>query len=257
MSTAERPVEQGLRATPPRLTLPCIHCGETTECAADTRLDEVFCCSGCRGAYQLIHGWGLSEFYALRDQLNKTGAARPAGTAAQYEQFDSPEFLGPSTPVEHADGLCSTELALQGLHCSACAWLIERAAAQEAGLRMARVKMSDHTVQLVYDPQTIKLSEIAKFLDSLGYQLSPFDKTREKHLQAENRRLLIQIAIAGFLAANAMWIAVALYAGDFSGLAPEFRYFMGLMGTALGIAAVAGPGRTFFVGALASLKARV
>jgi P-type Cu2+ transporter len=262
MSTAERPrnqepVDRRLHATPDRTTLACVHCGEPTDCGFDVLPEEVFCCNGCRGAYELIHGWGLSEFYALRDQLRKTGPARPAGLAAQYEQFDSPEFLGPATPVQHSDGLCSTELALQGLHCSACAWLIERAATQEPGLRLARVKMSDHTVQIVFDPQQTRLSDIARFLDSLGYQLAPFDKTREKHLHAENRRLLTQIAIAGFLMANAMWIAVALYAGDFSGLAPDFRYFMGLVGTALGVASVAGPGRTFFVGALASIRARV
>jgi Cu2+-exporting ATPase len=216
----------------------------------------VFCCSGCRGAYDLINGWGLGDFYALRDQMRRSGAAQPAGTASRYDQFDTPEFLGPSTPVQHSDGLCSTELAVHGLHCAACAWLIERATANEPGLKLARVKMSDHTVRVIFDPSTTQLSRIARLLDQLGYRLTPLDRSRDNHLQVENRQLLIQIAIAGFLAANAMWIAVALYAGDFSGLAPEYRYFLGFMGTALGTLSVVGPGRTFFVGAWASLSAR-
>jgi Cu2+-exporting ATPase len=116
--------------------------------------------------------------------------------------------------------------------------------------------MSDHSIRLVFDPQRTKLSTIAHLMGRIGYQLSPLDRSRDQHIQQESKRLLVQIAIAGFLAANSMWIAVALYAGEFSGVVFEYRYFLGLVGTALGTLAVAGPGRTFFVGALASLKSR-
>ncbi len=236
------------------VTLPCTHCGLPTACAADTNVRQVFCCAGCLGAHQLIHGWGLEDFYALRDQMKLTGAARAAGKGDRYEQFDVPEYLGPSVPVEQSDGSCTTEFAIHGLHCGACAWLIENAAAVEPGLLAARVKMSDHTIRLIYDPQRIKLSRIARLLDQLGYGLAPIDPSRNNHVQLASRRLLIEIAIAGFLAANAMWIAIALYAGEYSGVAVEHHYFLGLIGTALGVTAVVGPGRTFFVGALASLR---
>ncbi len=235
-------------------TLPCIHCNLPTQCDVGTPPEKVFCCAGCLGAYQLIQGWGLQDFYALRDQMKLTGSAQAAGRGGRYEQFDRTEFLGPSTPIELTDGTCRTELAIHGLHCGACAWLIENAAAREPGLLSARVKMSDHTIRLVFDPQTTQLSQVAALLDRLGYGLSPLDPGRDDHVQLVNRRLLIQIAIAGFLAANAMWIAVALYAGEFSGVEPQYRYFMGLVGTALGVTSVVGPGRTFFLGALASLR---
>ncbi|MCR9291165.1 MAG: heavy metal translocating P-type ATPase [bacterium] len=235
-------------------TLPCIHCGEPTPSASDTAANQVFCCPGCRAAYHLIQGWGLGDFYALRDQAKLTGAARAAGQSERFEQFESPEYLGPSTPRVRNDGTCSTELAVHGLHCGACSWLIENASLRKPGILSARIKMSEHTFQLIYDPQRIKLSEIARLMDSLGYQLAPYDASQENHIHLENRRLLIQIAIAGFLAANAMWIAIALYAGEFTGVAADHRYFLGLMGTALGIAAVMGPGRTFFTGALAALR---
>jgi P-type Cu2+ transporter len=236
------------------LTLPCIHCGLPTHCDAGTPPEQVFCCSGCSGAYQLIHGWGLEDFYALRDQMKLTGSAQAAGLGGRYDDFDTPEFLGPSAPVALADGTCRVELAVHGLHCGACAWLIENASARQVGLLSARVKMSDHTLRVVFDPAQIKLSQIAAWLDRLGYGLAPVDPQRNEHVQRVNRQLLIQIAIAGFLAANAMWIAVALYAGEYSGVEPQYHYFLGLFGTALGVSAVLGPGRTFFVGALASLR---
>ncbi len=249
---------QGTQAagTQPAGTQPCIHCGLPTLCDLGTPPERVFCCAGCLGAYQLIHGWGLEDFYALRDQMKLTGAAQAAAKANRYDQFDQPEFLGPSTPVQMGDGTCRTEFAIHGLHCGACAWLIENAAAREPGLLSARVKMSDHTIGLVFDPTQIQLSHVARLLDRLGYGLAPIDPHRDDQFQRESRRLLAQIAYAGFFAANAMWIAIALYAGEFSGVEDQYRYFLGLVGTALGVAAVLGPGRTFFVGALASLRTR-
>jgi Cu2+-exporting ATPase len=178
------------------------------------------------------------------------------GTSGNYQQFDSPEFLGPSTPTATVDGCVTTQMAVQGLHCAACSWLIERALTNQTGMQSARVKLSDHTLSLIYDPNQLQLSGIAKLLDRLGYQLLPLDGTRQNHLRSENRRLLIKIAIAAFLAANAMWIAVALYAGQFSGVAAEHKYFFELMGMFLGAAAVLGPGRTFLTGAVAAVRTR-
>lgn len=238
-------------------TRPCTHCGLSMAVAPETPIEQpVFCCPGCHGAYELIHGWGLSDFYALRDSMSVTGAAQSAGQQSSYEQFDSADFLGPSAPRLMADGSFSTELGVQGLHCAACSWLIERALSAQGGIKACRVKMSDHTIRLHYVPESISLSTIAKLLDRLGYRLIPLDRSREKHLQLENRRLLMQIAVAGFLAANAMWIAVALYAGQFSGLAADHKYFFGWVGIVLGTTAVIGPGRTFFVGAWAALRTR-
>lgn len=243
-------------SVPQTVDLPCVHCGEITTCRQAALPERVFCCSGCEGAYNLIHGWGLDDFYALRDQMKVTGAVRRAGAGERYEQFDTPEFMGTSTPVDCGDGLQTAEVALHGLHCSACVWLIERAAASQPGLCSARVKMSNHTLRVIFDPAKTRLSSIARFLDRLGYSIAPLTLSEDSHVEAENRRLLVQIAIAGFLAANAMWIAIALYAGESAWIAADHRYFFGLMGTALGVAAVVGPGRTFFVGALASLRTR-
>ncbi|MCA9136375.1 MAG: heavy metal translocating P-type ATPase metal-binding domain-containing protein, partial [Planctomycetales bacterium] len=51
-----------------RCEIPCVHCGLPTPCVGDFDPTRVFCCSGCRQAYELIHGWGLDDFYAIRDR---------------------------------------------------------------------------------------------------------------------------------------------------------------------------------------------
>ncbi len=234
--------------------LPCRHCGLSTPCPPESDPASVFCCNGCRGAYQLIQGWGLESFYALRD----SSSSAPAGALsdAALEVFDNDEFLGDSKPRRQSDGLYQTELALLGLHCAACAWLIENLAARTAGWQAARVKLSDHTIRIVFDPQTLKLSEIARLLQRVGYELTPLSNNRDDAYQQQNRKLLMNIAVAGFCAANAMWIAIGLYAGEATGVESGHRTFFRFIGTGLGIAAVLFPGRTFIVGALAALRTR-
>ncbi|MEM9826426.1 MAG: heavy metal translocating P-type ATPase metal-binding domain-containing protein [Planctomycetota bacterium] len=235
-------------ATAPPTSAPmlCKHCGLPST--------QTFCCNGCRGAYELIQGWGLDSYYQLRDS-GQTQATRETHEDA-FAVFDDPEYLGRSAPQTTEDGLAHTQLTVIGLHCAACVWLIESVATRTPGWNDARVRMNDHSIRIAFDPARTQLSRIAKQLSRIGYELSPQTTSGDDAFTMENRQLLTRIAIAGFCAANAMWIAIALYAGDATGLADDHRLYLRWFGTALGVAAVVFPGRTFFVGALAALKNR-
>ena len=234
----------------------CAHCGLPSPPSRDEG-QPAFCCDGCRGAYHLIQGWGLEDYYALRDRAGGDLRAQPVESLGGFEELDDAAILGLSAPHPCGDGLLRSRLAVGGLHCGACAWLIERSAEQHAGFQGARVRLHDHTVDILYRPSETKLSHIAKNLARLGYRLTPLVQDDQQRRQsAENRRLLVDIAIAAFCAANAMWVAIALYAGMFSGIAVEHETALRWAGVLLGLVAVVVPGRTFFRGALASLRTR-
>ena len=74
-------------------SLPCVHCGEPTEVHRDADPTTVFCCNGCRGAYELIHGWGLESYYGLRDQL--AGGGQPIDRDGQPTSADTPSLTEP------------------------------------------------------------------------------------------------------------------------------------------------------------------
>lgn len=244
------------------VSLPCVHCGEPTPCVVGANAEEVFCCNGCRGAYELIQGLGLEDFYALRDQslgvnAGSSGAARWFGGQDDlFENFDSEAFLGVSKPQPVAGGLLVSDLSVGGLHCAACAWLIENASLQTDGWQAARVRMNDHTIRISFDPTVTSLSRIAAIMNRLGYPVFPMSADRNDSFKQENRRLLIRIAIAGFCAANAMWIAIALYAGEATYVANDHRLLLECFGVGLGVISVLGPGRVFLRGALSSIKTR-
>lgn len=247
-----------------RTTVPCAHCGLPSP--PPVRDDEpAFCCNGCLGAYQLIHGWGLEDYYALRDRLTSAGTSAEdlslnrLSTAGDnpFEELDHTELLGLSAPRAVGGGLVASSCSVRGLHCGACAWLIERSVPLVPGWHSARVRMNDHSVELIYDPAKTRLSEIAKWMARLGYRVAPLVANAQAEAAvAENRRLLVRIAIAAFCATNAMWIAVALYAGHFSGISVGHANLFRLFGSALGAAAVFGPGSLFIRGALAAIWTR-
>jgi cation transport ATPase len=79
-------------------------------------------------------------------------------------------------PVEtFSDGLCRVQLSVDGLHCAACSWLIEKMRGTVPGLKSARARMSDGTLDMVYDPQVTSPANVAERLGRLGYVLSPID----------------------------------------------------------------------------------
>lgn len=230
-------------------TLPCKHCGEATAVAALEEHSDVFCCSGCQGAYRLIRGLGLDNYYAVRDSQ----PAAPLGDDAVSSSIANEEFLLEQGNLEILeDGSHRALLAIQGIHCGACSWLIENALLRQPGVHSTRVRMNDHCIEIQFRPEAISLGEIDTFLGRLGYRLVAFDPKSDSHLVSENSRHLTRIAFSGFLAANTMWIAIALYAGASSGHA----YFLGLAGACLGVVALLGPGRIFLQGAWAAIKTR-
>lgn len=236
----------------------CDHCGLP---APARKGDELtFCCSGCLGAYQLIHHWGLEDYYALRDRL-LDGDASPVNTKptsnVSWDELAEANLLGASKPKEVGDGLVCSRLAIEGVHCGACVWLIEKMATLAPGWKDARVGMHDHSVEVTYDPTLTKLSNIAEQLSGIGYRVLPWvEGSGAERYRNESRGRLVQIAIAGFCAMNAMWIAIAIYAGEYSGIAGSQAALLRIVGVLLGAVAAFGPGRTFFRGAFAALKTR-
>ncbi len=237
----------------------CDHCG----LPAPRRLanNRTFCCNGCRGAYQLIHQWGLEDYYALRDRtaggVMSGEAVAVAGTPQRFAELDDPNLLSDSAPREVGGGMVRSRLAVSGVHCGACSWLIERSASMVPGWQAARVSMHDHSVEVTYDPEQTKLSKIAEVLGRMGYGLSPWVVGEAAARFAdENRQQLMRIALAGFCAMNAMWIAIAIYAGEHSGISDDHAALLRWVGVALGAVAVLFPGRPFLRGAWASLRTR-
>ncbi len=227
----------------------CTHCGQPVPGATPT--EEVFCCQGCRVVWDILHSHGLGGYYrhAEREGQPANGSGRP------YDEFDHDTFT--QLYVRKAGLHSTTDLYLEGVHCSACIWLVERLPRLLPGVIRAELDLPRGRAQIWWDSTTVALSAIARMLDTLGYRPHPFrgadaDAVRRR----EDRSQIARMGIAGALAANVMLIAVAMYGGWFSGMDQATERFFRWISLGLTTAAVGGPGLVFLRGGYASLRTR-
>jgi Cu2+-exporting ATPase len=196
----------------------------------------------------------LADYYRLRESFGADGL--PAvGESVGFEEFDHPTFR--ELYVVAVPGGLRVEFYLPAVHCAACVWLIERLPSMVPGVIDARVRLSHSTVEVTWRPEATPLSAIARTLDQLGYTphaVSP--ETWKKVHDAAARRELGWLAVAGACAGNNMLLALALYAGEFSGMAAEHASLFRWASTLVGLISLIGPGRVFFRGAVGAIRSR-
>lgn len=244
MTTVEPPI------APPGVE--CTHCGLPVPVGLRQEGElRQFCCGGCRAAWELIQSSGLQRYYALPERRDTP--VRPSGR--DFREFDHPGFRALYVTRNPA-GLAATELYLEGVHCASCVWLVERVPLAIPGVASAELDVTRSLVRLWWDDGATTLSTIARYLDVLGYRPHPHRGLHTDRLRrAEDRKMLWHIGVAAALAGNVMLVAMALYAGWFSGMdAGTERYFR-WVSLGLTVPALWWPGRVFFRGAWASLQA--
>ena len=234
----------------------CAHCGlDVPRALIEHGVDLQFCCAGCRTVYEIIHACGLERFYRIREEVERDRV--PARTTdRRYAELDDDAFRDTYTK-EVAPSVRSTELYLEGVHCAACLWLVERLPRVVPGAIEARLDLRRALVRVVWDERATSLSRVARALDSLGYPPHPARdaRTRESRIR-EDRRCIIRIAAAGVGAGNVMLLAFALYGGAYTEAEPEYGVLFRWASMLVGLVVLLWPGGIFFRGAWAALRTR-
>jgi Cu2+-exporting ATPase len=214
--------------------------------------DRQFCCAGCRTAFAILSEHGLAGYYRIAER--RDAPVRSSGrTFAEFDHATFHELYVRRT----ADGLAQVDLYLEGVHCAACVWLVERVPLVVPGVARAELNVRRSLARVVWDDAAVSLSEVARTLDSLGYHPHPFRGLEVEALRRkEDRAMLARIGIAGAIAANVMLAALALYSGELGGMEGPYERFFRWVSLILTTPAVFGPGRVFFAGAWASLRTR-
>ena len=222
----------------------------TTELDAGTAQD--FCCIGCRSLYGMLVA---SDLVGAHTEAREARRAAPK-TAPRYEAFDTPSFHEQHV-ARRADGAAVVDLVLEGVHCSACLWLLEKLPRVQTGVLDARLDMPRATLRVVYAPDMVQLSAIATTLDRLGYAPHPArDASKQTVRKREDRALLMRMAVAGASTGNVMLLAVALYAGESTGMEPSTQMLLRWASLVATVPAIVYSADVFFRGALSSIRMR-
>lgn len=198
-------------------SLRCAHCGESAERPIRASVDGVehaYCCHGCAGAAAWIAEEGFGDYYRWRS------APGPRVDATDdYGDWDREELL--EAHAETVDGGRAIRLALGGMHCAACAWLVDKALRQAPGVCDVRANAVDGRLLLRWDPSQTPLSALLQRVGRLGYRPALLASPgRDAEQRRERRRQLVALGIAGLGTLQAMMFSEALYL-DTAGAMPE------------------------------------
>ncbi len=233
----------------------CNHCHlEFDEDMMIKEGDLRFCCNGCQGVYHLLNEEGLDSFY---DKAGSTKLAPPMHQLDDSSNFDSPSFYEQYVKKD-ADGFSKVSLVIEGIHCSACVWLNEKALHKMDGVIEANINFTNNKATIVWADDIVKLSQIIEMIRSIGYNAFAYDSdSGETYANKERRSYYLKMAVAIFASMNIMWIAVAQYAGYFSGITQEVKTILNVAEWVLATPVLFYSGWVFFRGAYYGLKTQV
>lgn len=240
---------------PPAAPAPvsCAHCGLPVPSPSAVS-EPQFCCSGCRSVYEIVHAAGLTGYYAYQDRA----AAMAVGdkrTPRKYEELDDEAFRAQHQRRDE-QGHASADLLLEGVHCSACVWLVERVGRVTPGVISSRLDLSRNVVTLTWDETQTTLSRIARGLESLGYAPHPLGTAQTDATRRRDRELLLRLGVAGAAAGNVMLMAFALYSGAFNGMEAAYQALFRWASFAIATPTVFWAGAVFLRGGWAALRTR-
>ncbi len=206
--------------------MPCFHCGGdippgmlVEERSGDTVLS--FCCHGCHGAYLLISGSGLSDYYRRR-QWQETGLI-PKAFKGGFRDSYLAGF------VRESAGACAIDIIVDGIRCASCVWLIEKIIGALPGVVEARVNYATGRARVLFDPGVTSPAAIFNRIDQIGYAPRPYTESEVREMaRREQKDLLIRFGTAFFLSMQLMAYAFALYAGYFQGIEPQMKGYLQL-----------------------------
>jgi Cu+-exporting ATPase len=216
--------------------------------------EHYFCCNGCQGVFHLLSESGLDGFY------EKAANTKLTPQTAQYEDaanFDAPAFYERFVTT-NSEGFEEVSLVIEGIHCAACVWLNEKALHKMDGVIEAHINYTNNKARITWADSVVKLSGIIEMIRAIGYNAFPYDpSTQELSANKQRKDYYLRMAVATFASMNIMWIAVAQYAGYFTGITQDVKTILNVAEWILATPVLFYSGWIFFRGAYYGIKNRV
>jgi len=234
----------------------CSHCHlefEKDEMILDSDASKelFFCCKGCQGIYHLLKDEGLESFYG---KMGANTIEPPKHLLDDSSRFDFDGFHKRYV-TQRADGFNEISLIIEGIHCAACVWLNEKILTRAEGVIEANINFTNNKARIVWDKNKIKLSQIIDRIRAIGYDAIPYDSSIQEEGANRLRRANYTKMIVGvFATMNIMWIAVALYAGYFTGIEEGHKNILHLAEFLLASVTLFYSGSIFYKGAFGAAK---
>lgn len=205
---------------------------------------KFFCCKGCQSVWEILHESGLDEFY---ERLGNK-ALKPVNLESFNKNYE--EFI-----TKTKEGFSEIYLMIHGIECAACVWLNEKILTKQDGILELDINHLSHKARIVFDEQSISLVQILNLIESIGYKASAYDPSKSSQkADLVKREFYSKLIVAIACVMNIMWIAVAKYAGFFSGMDKDTKDILNFAEFILCSPVLFYTGSSFYKSAFKALK---
>jgi Cu+-exporting ATPase len=234
----------------------CAHCEDVCGSDAVVSADGTFCCRGCASVFSILKAHALDGFYACAAAPGTSQRAAADRDPSRFAVLDDPESA--SRFIHFNDGqMARAALSIPAIHCASCVWLLEQLWRFDPGVARTEVDLLRRALRVDFHPGTTSLRRIAERLASLGYE----PVVTSEHAagagagSVPDRRLYLQLGVAGFAFGNIMLFSIPRYANGMP-LDGGFQRLFDLLNLALALPVLVFSAAGYFQRARQALRSR-
>ncbi len=169
------------------------------------------------------------------------------------EQRRFTRFATDAGGVQQAD----SSLRITGMHCAACAGIIEQAVGRVGGVLEATVSASGERARVRWLPGRTRLSDIVAAIRAAGYDAAPDTAVDAREARKlEHRQAVWRLFVAAFCGMQVMMMATPSYVATGNDLAPDLRQLLNWGSWLLSLPVMIFSAGPFFTGAWRGLRQR-
>ncbi len=216
------------------MTQACFHCGDIVpahlvSAESDYQIEyknqlQPVCCLGCKAVAEfIISSDQSSNYYDLRENSGAKVEPEFLEEIVQWEFYDNKsEFWGEKNTS--TDDERELYLDINGIHCSACSWLIRNKIQHLDGVEVKSIDAATGVAVINWQPEKTKFSQILKTISLLGYRPSLLGEKINDDEQRNSE--LKRLVVAGLGMMQVMMYSVALYSGEWNGMDSIYTRFL-------------------------------
>ena len=225
----------------------CYHCGDYVIGKGYILLDKKFCCNGCKMVYQLLTENNMEAFYTL----DKKPGVKPSNASINKYSFLEVDSIQSKFIDFQEKNTIKITLFLPQIHCSSCIYLLENASKIETSILSCQVNFTKREAIICYDNSKIKLSELAQFLDKIGY--APNFGNRNETEKKMDKQFMYKLGIAGFAFGSIMLWSFPEYLG-IEDMNDKFRNFTSILSLCISVPVLLYSANAYFISAYKAIK---
>ena len=189
--------------------------------------------------------------------------AQPTSTSLESDQrawiaLDDPaEWSGFSQALENEQQDWESRLAIEGMHCAACAFNVERALKAVQGVSSVEVNATSGRARIVWSAALTKPSDWLSAVSKAGYRALPAADAFAQDTRRKNQRLMLwRWLVAGFCMMQVMMYAYPAYVANAGEMTPDMLNLLRWASWVLTLPVLLFSSGPFFSNALNDLKMR-